>query len=365
MDVANEILDAIEIIVDKKIRENTAQIYPGVCKSVSGNTCVVSINGKDNTVRFYGSTPSVDSIYRVFVPNGNMSMAFVITGGGSGGGSSPSGVTSYKKLTDLPSINGVTLQEGATSKSLSLYGSGNEPNYPVTKVNGKTGEVILTASDVGAAPAGYGIGEEYAARVNDTNLDTLKNGGTYYIGTGCTNTPPNTDSTWSTLHVIPGRACTQIYIPANDKNRPGTFTSWIARIYNDKTNAWGAWEWVNPPMALGIEYRTTERYQGSPVYYQRISYGTTLPASGFIQRVVRTLPIATTNILDIDVTVKNGTTYEVQKLPCISDSGVVLSVANAIQYNNYDNYCIRVRVFSDMSAWSIQKIVVKYTKTTD
>ena len=78
MDVANEILDAIEIIVDKKIRENTTQIYPGVCKSVSGNSCVMSINGRDNTVQFYGSTPTVGTIYRVFVPNGNMSMAFIL-----------------------------------------------------------------------------------------------------------------------------------------------------------------------------------------------------------------------------------------------------------------------------------------------
>lgn len=125
----------------------------------------------------------------------------------------------------------------------------------------------------GKAPAGYGIGEEYAARVNDTNLDTLKKGGTYYIGTGCTNTPPNTDTAWSTLHVIPGRACTQIFIPANDANRAGTFSSWIARIYNDKTAAWGAWEWVNPPMILGVEYRTTERYMGKPVYAQLFSVG--------------------------------------------------------------------------------------------
>ena len=80
MDVANELLDAIEIIVDKKIRENTAQIYPGVCKSVSGNSCVMSINGKDNTIQFYGSIPTVGAIYRVFVPDGNMSMAFAITG---------------------------------------------------------------------------------------------------------------------------------------------------------------------------------------------------------------------------------------------------------------------------------------------
>lgn len=152
MDVANEILDAIEIIVDKKIRENTAQIYPGICKSISGNTCVMSVNGKNNTVQFYGSTPTVGTIYRVFVPNGNMSMAFIITGTNDGSGGS-SGVTSYTKLTDLPTINGVVLQEGATSKSLSLYGIGNEPNYPVTKVNGKTGEVILTADDVDALPS--------------------------------------------------------------------------------------------------------------------------------------------------------------------------------------------------------------------
>ena len=80
MDVANELLDAIEIIVDKKIRENTAQIYPGICKSVSGSSCVMSINGKDNTIQFYGSIPTVGAIYRVFVPDGNMSMAFAITG---------------------------------------------------------------------------------------------------------------------------------------------------------------------------------------------------------------------------------------------------------------------------------------------
>ena len=86
MDVANELLDAIEIIVDKKVRENTAQIYPGICKSVSGSSCVMSINGKDNTIQFYGSIPTVGAIYRVFVPDGNMSMAFIITGGGGGGG---------------------------------------------------------------------------------------------------------------------------------------------------------------------------------------------------------------------------------------------------------------------------------------
>ena len=173
MDIASEILDAIEIIVDQKIRENTAQIYLGVCKSVSGNTCVMSINGRNNIVQFYGSTPTVGSTYRVFVPNGNMSMAFVITGANGGSGGSSSGVTSYTKLTELPTINGVVLQEGATSKSLSLYGSGNEPNYPVTKVNNKTGEVTLTADDVGALPLNTTIPKKTSELTNDSGFITL------------------------------------------------------------------------------------------------------------------------------------------------------------------------------------------------
>ena len=32
-------------------------------------------------------------------------------------------------------------------------------------------------------------------------------------------------------------------------------------------------EWLNPPMAVGVEYRTTKRYKGSPVYAKLISFG--------------------------------------------------------------------------------------------
>lgn len=37
-------------------------------------------------------------------------------------------------------------------------------------------------------------------------------------------------------------------------------------------------EWVNPPMLVGVEYRTTERYDGKPVYVKVLDYGT-LPNS--------------------------------------------------------------------------------------
>ena len=41
----------------------------------------------------------------------------------------------------------------------------------------------------------------------------------------------------------------------------------------------GPWEWVNPPMLLGVEYRTTERYKGKPVYTMAFSTGN-LKAAG-------------------------------------------------------------------------------------
>lgn len=50
----------------------------------------------------------------------------------------------------------------------------------------------------------------------------------------------------------------------------------IQRTLNDD----GAtpWEWVNPPMLTGYEFRTTERYNGKPVYMKLVNFGS-LPAN--------------------------------------------------------------------------------------
>lgn len=45
----------------------------------------------------------------------------------------------------------------------------------------------------------------------------------------------------------------------------------ITRCKNAGT--WGPWEWVNPPLALGVEYRTTERFVGKPVYVKTVDLG--------------------------------------------------------------------------------------------
>lgn len=80
IDTAKELLDAIEILIKQAVRDNSTQIYSGICKSVvDTSSCVMAINGRENNVKFYGASPNVGNIYRVFVPSGNMSMAFIIT----------------------------------------------------------------------------------------------------------------------------------------------------------------------------------------------------------------------------------------------------------------------------------------------
>lgn len=80
MDTNNEILDAIEILADKKIGENITKVLTGICTSVNinNNTCVMDSNGVISTVQFYGSPPEVNELYRIFVPSNNMSRSFIV-----------------------------------------------------------------------------------------------------------------------------------------------------------------------------------------------------------------------------------------------------------------------------------------------
>ena len=50
------------------------------------------------------------------------------------------------------------------------------------------------------------------------------------------------------------------------------------RVWTSNTRAWGEWEWKNPPMWVGVEYRITERRNGKPVYTKLVDFGS-LPAN--------------------------------------------------------------------------------------
>ena len=83
---------------------------------------------------------------------------------------------------------------------------------------------------------------------------------------------------------------------------------------------WNPWEWVNPPMAPGVEYRTTERNEsGMPVYCKLISY-TNSATIGSDSSVVETqIPH---NISNFDALVRiTGRQGGVYPVPGITSSG--------------------------------------------
>lgn len=186
MRAQNELLDAIQILIDKSMADRSTRITGGAVKSASGGLATVTINGYDYLIPYSGTAPTVGSTVRVFIPNGNMSDAFI--GGGGGGGST--GTTNYNNLTNKPSINGVTLSGNKTSTELGVYGTGNEPPYPVTSVNGQTGavtintdgkvtsvngqtgDVVLNAESVGALPSTTKIPSATSDLTNDSGYIT-------------------------------------------------------------------------------------------------------------------------------------------------------------------------------------------------
>ena len=137
-----ELIESIGLMIEKGMESNT-NIYTGVVKSVDGKRAVVTVNGQNQNVSIATADVSSGNVVRVFVPEGNMSAAFIIKAEASGGGGTTT--TAYGDLTGKPRINGVTLVDNKTSKELKLYGTDNAPPYPVTSVNGQTGDVTISA----------------------------------------------------------------------------------------------------------------------------------------------------------------------------------------------------------------------------
>ena len=124
--------------------------------------------------------------------------------------------------------------------------------------------------NIGAAPAGFGVGEV----VSDTatigtvaELDATEKSGLYYyysdeqIG----NFPYGQYGMVLVLSTMAVRR--QYFFPRQTDSR------WWVRQKTNYADTWGEWEFGKVPMDLGVEYRTTERYLGKPVYVKVVDCG--------------------------------------------------------------------------------------------
>lgn len=123
----------------------------------------------------------------------------------------------------------------------------------------------------GKAPSGYGLGlttgtlPQYStvAQVN-----TLKSAGWYeYYNTSTPACDGYAGTFYGGILVIPTMwNITQIFFCRE------YYGGVLKRFFND-SGVWQPWEWINPPLLPNVEYRTTERYNGSSVFVKYISYG--------------------------------------------------------------------------------------------
>ena len=122
------------------------------------------------------------------------------------------------------------------------------------------------------APAGFGLGE--GCKVASDNGDNIRATGYYYFvpGSGRISGMSNDilSDYWYGEHVE--------FALYNVAYQIITYGSYRGRFVTRArlNDTWSEWEWINPLMSAGVEYRTTERYNGAAVYKKVNSNGDVL-----------------------------------------------------------------------------------------
>lgn len=179
----------------------------------------------------------------------------------------------------------------------------------------------VTPAQIGAAPAGYGLG---GACQEIDSLDNAKETGFYLSGSG---TP---DGGWWTC-VVQKMNDNYIIQDAYTRSDQLIATSHARRLYRD---GWGEWEWENPPMYVGGERRTTERWNGKPVYAKLVTYtpsGTIGNASGNADILI---PHGITGFNRL-VRVESTVFYTIP-LPLIAADGLVSTAVTTVNNTNIE-----------------------------
>ena len=124
------------------------------------------------------------------------------------------------------------------------------------------------------------------------------------------------------------------------------------RYGSDSAGQWNPLEYINPEMKLGIEYRTTERYLGKPVYVKVVDFGAmpnnTLKVVTFGDNTM--MPVSAHGIMSGERVIPGCTgdsDYPSQEMQIFTERGQV-----------------GIETHVDRSAYTAV-VIVKYWKTTD
>ena len=245
-----------------------------------------------------------------------------------------------KKVND-GIVGGVSSFNGRTGAVLPQAGDYNATQIPVS---GDPEAENVAAALANKAPGGFGLGEQSKELTSDDDLNAIQANGWYRWGSSAPQNAPsmspgNGDSGYIFARVAnyDSQNVLQEYWSLNQGAQNKAH-----RIC--RNGVWGPLEWINPPMQLGVEYRTIERYQQVPIYTKAVNFGTA--------------PNATSK------TVEHGITGFNQ---CVDVSGI-LGGANLIGHKNIVGILVNasqitIEADADLSRSNVY-VILKYTKTT-
>ena len=218
---------------------------------------------------------------------------------------------------------------------------------PISRtINGHSlaSDVNLTNNDVGAAPAGFGLGEVIPLSEVLKDANDAVYTGWYRMGSNTA----NYGKPYGIMRVetISSSFRVQTVMQAESGKE-------LRRTCINGT--WSEWEYVNPPMIPGVEYRTTERWMGKPVYTRLIDFEA-LPNNSEKSATFYMDPKYT--IVSIDGVVRGEgldeygmvKEFDIHACPYVEEVAV-------LQLNNK----ITIKTNGDATKYNA-KIVLKYTK---
>lgn len=240
-------------------------------------------------------------------------------------------------------INGVNalIIEAGNNIELSQSGSTTRLSVPTDAAPTEDSTKPVQSGGVAAAlsnkaPAGFGLGTSNPRHIDDAN-NALESGW-YYLDASTLNGPESAE--YSNVMLVLTRNSNPQTVQVSFNVTDLAFE--LRRVCTN--GVWSPWEWVNPPMQLGVEYRTIERYQQVPIYTKAVNFGAA--------------PNATSK------TVEHGITGFDQ---CVDVSGI-LGGANLIGHKNIVGILVNasqitIEADADLSGSNVY-VILKYTKAT-
>ena len=252
---------------------------------------------------------------------------------------------------------GVASFNGRTGAVLPQSGDYNATQIPVS---GEPEAETVAAALSNKAPAGFGFGdavqsiettsakesyETYCAKV-DTVLDGMPNKTAKLVLAYPPAVYGKAGTTISLLYKGDANYAVLSNIGSADAGLCGWRMIKLKKSSSDPS-AWQPFEWEHPPMQLGVEYRTVERYNSKPVYVKAVNIGELSTGYG-------------------EKSVEHGVS---NMKACIECKGLAgqrnLILSRGVTAVTVDSESIFIEKDSGFSKQSEVVAIIKYTKTTD